>query len=269
MARRLNPSRARTKAVRRLRTRRFRSRDGAFLAEGLQVVREALKRPGTVTEVFATDEKARSHRDVRALAAESEIVWYTVDGETISSLSQTVSPQTVIAVCRFIDVTLEQALAPTPPVVVVCADLRDPGNAGTVIRSADAAGAGAVILAGSSVDPYNAKCVRASAGSLFHLPICPGVAVATALSALRDRGYQTLAADARGGIDLDQLIDSGRLSKPTAWIFGNEAWGLPDALKSMADAVVRVPIYGRAESLNVASAAAVCLYASARAMRTG
>jgi RNA methyltransferase, TrmH family len=257
------------KAVRRLATRRFRTRDGAFLAEGPQAVREALTCTGTVTEVFASDQAAESHSDLRALAAASGVIWYTVDDQTMSSLSQTVSQQVVIAVCRLIGVALEQALASTPPLVVVCADLRDPGNAGTVIRSADAAGVGVVILAGSSVDPYNAKCVRASAGSLFHLPVCHGVEVAAAQSAVEDRGYQTLAADPRGEIDLDQFIDSGRLSRPTAWLFGNEAWGLPDGFRSMADAVVRVPIYGRAESLNVASAAAVCLYASARAMRSG
>jgi TrmH family RNA methyltransferase len=268
MASLLSPSRARVKATRRLAFRRFRTRDGAFLAEGPQAVREALMRPGTVTEVFA-DRAAESHRELRQLAADSGVVWYTVDDETIASLSQTVSAQSVIAVCRFLDVALDQALAPTPSLVVVGADLRDPGNAGTVIRSADAAGAGAVILAGSSVDPYNAKCVRASAGSLFHVPVCHGVAVVTTLTRLGERGYQTLAADARGDVDLDQLIESGRLSRPTAWMFGNEAWGLPEPLQSLADAVVRVPIYGRAESLNVASAAAVCLYASARAMRAG
>jgi TrmH family RNA methyltransferase len=101
------------------------------------------------------------------------------------------------------------------------------------------------------------------------MPVCHGVAVVTAITRLGERGYQTLAADARGDVDLDQLIESGRLSRPTAWMFGNEAWGLPESLQSLADAVVRVPIYGRAESLNVASAAAVCLYASARAMRSG
>jgi TrmH family RNA methyltransferase len=263
-----SPSRARVKATRRLATRRFRNRDSAFLAEGPQAVREALLRTGTVNEVFA-DRAAERHRDLRQLAADSKVVWYTVDAEIIASLSQTVSPQSVIAVCRFLDVSLERALAPAPAVVVVCADLRDPGNAGTMIRSADAAGAGAVILGGSSVDPYNAKCVRASAGSLFHVPVCHGVAMVTALTRLAERGYQTLAADARGDVDLDELIESGSLSRPTAWMFGNEAWGLPDSLQSMTDAVVRVPIYGRAESLNVASAAAVCLYASARAMRPG
>lgn len=257
------------KAVRRLATRRFRTRDGAFLAEGPQVVREALTRTGTVTEVFATVEATVGYRDLRELAAESGVVWYTVDDETMASLSQTVTPQVVIAVCRFLDVALDQVLAPAPSVVVVGADVRDPGNAGTMIRSADASGAGGVILAGSSVDPYNAKCVRASAGSLFHVPVCHGVEVVAVVTRLADRGYQTLAADARGDVDLDQLIDSGRLARPTAWLFGNEAWGLPDSLQSLSDAVVRVPIYGRAESLNLASAAAVCLYASARAQRPG
>ncbi|MHB1877262.1 MAG: TrmH family RNA methyltransferase, partial [Streptosporangiaceae bacterium] len=124
-----------------------------------------------------------------------------------------------------------------------------------------------VIFAGASVDPYNSKCVRSSAGSLFHLPVVTGVPVAEAVAARRAAGLVVLAADGSGPAGLDDLADDGSLRRPTAWLFGNEAWGLPADLVGLADAAVAVPIYGRAESLNLAAAAAVCLYASARAQR--
>jgi TrmH family RNA methyltransferase len=151
--------------------------------------------------------------------------------------------------------------------VAVCANVRDPGNAGTVLRCADAAGADAVLLAGSSVDPYNGKCVRASAGSLFHLPVTAGAAVEEAVAACRAAGLRVVAADGSGSTDLHDAQAGGMLAEPTAWLFGNEAWGLPAAQAALADQVVRVPVYGRAESLNLATAAAVCLYASAWSQR--
>jgi TrmH family RNA methyltransferase len=136
-----------------------------------------------------------------------------------------------------------------------------------VIRTADAAGADAVLLTGDSVDPYNGKCVRATAGSLFHLPVSVGASVDADLPALRRSGLRVLAADGHGDLDLDEAVDGGVLDGPTAWVFGNEAWGLPGSTRALCDDVVRVPIHGRAESLNLATAAAVCLYASARARR--
>jgi TrmH family RNA methyltransferase len=146
-------------------------------------------------------------------------------------------------------------------------DIRDPGNAGTVLRTADAAGAGAVVFAGDAVDPYNGKCVRASAGSLFHVDVVRDRDPAGVVAALRDAGVQVLAATGHGDDDLDDLLDAGALDRPTAWLFGSEAHGLTADLLAAADRRVRVPLYGGAESLNLAAAAAVCLYASARAMR--
>lgn len=147
------------------------------------------------------------------------------------------------------------------------ANVRDPGNAGTVLRCADAAGADAVVLTDASVDLYNPKSVRASVGSLFHLPVAVGVPVERVVDGLRGAGVRILAADGAGDRDLDAELDSGSMGGPSAWVFGNEAWGLPEQTRALADAVVRVPIHGRAESLNLATAAAVCLYASARAQR--
>ena len=137
-----------------------------------------------------------------------------------------------------------------------------------MLRTAvDAAGAHAVVFADASVDPYNGKCVRASAGSLFHLPVVAGARLADAVAMLRDAGLRIVAADGRAGRSLDDPEVQARLAEPTAWMFGNEAWGLPPELVALADEPVAVPIYGRAESLNLAAAAAVCPYASARAQR--
>jgi RNA methyltransferase, TrmH family len=156
---------------------------------------------------------------------------------------------------------------PAPLLVTLLANVRDPGNAGTVLRTADAAGVRAVVFADASVDPYNGKCVRASAGSLFHLPVVAGVRLEEAVAAMRGAGLRILAADGRAGRSLDDPDVQARLGEPTAWMFGNEAWGLPPDLVALADEPVAVPIYGQAESLNLAAAAAVCLYASARAQR--
>ena len=190
---------------------------------------------------------------------------HRVSGQVMAAIAQTVTPQGFVAVCRFVDVPL--SLEPPPRLLALLAEVRDPGNAGTVIRVADAAGADAVVLTRSSVDVYNPKCARASAGSVFHLPVTVEADVAATVAALQGAGVQVLAADGAGPTDLDELDEAGALARPTAWLFGNEAWGLPPELRGLSDAVVRVPIHGRAESLNLATAAAVCLYASARAQR--
>ena len=187
--------------------------------------------------------------------------------DVVAELSSTVTPQGIVAVCGFVDVPLDTVLAAPGTLVAVLAHVRDPGNAGTVIRAADAAGADAVVLTDASVDPYNAKCVRASAGSLWHLPLVVDAPLPATLDALRAAGLQVLAADGGGARDLDEAADDGTLTAPTAWVLGNEAWGLPEATLAACDEAVRVPIHGRAESLNLATAAAVCLYASARAQR--
>ncbi|MFF5294817.1 TrmH family RNA methyltransferase [Paractinoplanes globisporus] len=247
-------------AARRLQRRRDRDQSGRFLAEGPQAVREALA-AGVVLELFGTGDALTRHGDLALLAPQVS----PVDEEALAALTETVHPQGLVAVCEQIDVTLGAALAKRPRLVAVAAEIRDPGNAGTVLRTADAAGAGAVIFAGEAVDPYNGKCVRASAGSIFHVDV-----VRTGLDLvgdLQDAGLLVLATSGYGADDLDTLLDEGVLAAPTAWIFGSEAHGLPRELLDAADRRVRVPIYGGAESLNLAAAAAVCLYASARAHR--
>ncbi len=259
----------RVKAARRLARRASRADHRLFLAEGPQAVREALALPGCVREVFASAGAASAHPGLRAAAAAAGLDWLAVDDPALASLTDTVAPQGVVAVCAFLDRPLSAVLAAQPSLLAVCADVRDPGNAGTVIRCADAAGAGGVLLTGSSVDPYNGKAVRASAGSLFHLPLVVEGGTAEVLATLQADGVRVLAADGGGELDLDDAVDAGLLAGRTAWLFGNEAWGLPDELAALTDHRVRIPIHGRAESLNLATAAAVCLYASARAQRRG
>jgi TrmH family RNA methyltransferase len=254
------PRTPRVVAARRLQRRRDRDQTGHFLAEGPQAVRSALS-AGVVLELFGTATALARYAD---LAAHAPVVSPVTD-DGLAALAETVQPQGLVAVCEQLDVPLADAIAKRPRLVAVAAEIRDPGNAGTVLRTADAAGAGAVIFAGDAVDPYNGKCVRASAGSLFHVDV-----VRTSLHVvddLRDSGLQVLATTGHGDADLDELLDNGSLAQPTAWLFGSEAHGLPDDLLAAADRRVRIPIYGGAESLNLAAAAAVCLYASARAQR--
>lgn len=246
--------------------RKERSATGAFLAEGPQSVREALA-AGVVTELFVADSVVdRLDEFVRAAVA-GDVPVHSASEAEVSSLGDTVTSQGVVAVCRGVDVSLTAALAGAPRLVVALAQARDPGNAGTVIRSADAFGADAVLLSAGSVDVHNPKTVRASVGSLFHLSISTGDSLADQVAAARGRGLQVLAADGTGEHDLDALSAAGDLARPTLWVFGNEAWGLPAEDRALVDRVVAVPIHPRVESLNLATAAAVCLYATAAAQR--
>ena len=258
----------RVRAARQLAKRAFRERAKCFLAEGPQAVREALRQPGVVTELFTTGAAAARHTGLAEQAAADGIAVHEVSGEIMAELAQTITPQGVLAVCRFIDVPLAKLAAADPALVVVLANVRDPGNAGTVLRTADAAGAQGVVFAAASVDPYNSKCVRSSAGSLFHLPVVAGVPLTETVSTLHGSGLWVLAADGSAARSVDAAARAGELAGPTAWLFGNEAWGLPAELLELADEALAVPIYGQAESLNLAAAAAVCLYASATSQRS-
>jgi TrmH family RNA methyltransferase len=228
-----------------------------FLAEGRQAVAEALADPAAVREVFATEAAAAAHHDL--LAAASVPVRIVTD-KAAAGLSETVTPQGLVAVCALRDVPAGRLTAAPPRLAVALAGLADPGNAGTVLRTADACGAGAVVFGAGSADPFGGKAVRASAGSLFHVDVVRGADLATLLPALRDAGVTVLAADGGGEAALDEIAASGRLAGPVLWLFGNEARGVPPDLAALADARVRIPMRGRAESLNLAAAAAICLY---------
>jgi TrmH family RNA methyltransferase len=247
--------------------RTFRQRERAFLAEGPQAVAEAIGSGARITDLFVTAPARSRHADLVTAVAAAGVPVHVVSGEVMDELAQTVTPQGLLAVCGFVDVPLAAVAAQAPRLVALLANVRDPGNAGTVLRTADAAGAQAVVFADASVDPYNGKCVRASAGSLFHLPVVAGCGLEAAVAAMREAGLRVVAADGGARHSIDDPDVQARLAEPTAWMFGNEAWGLPPELVALADEPVAVPIYGRAESLNLATAAAVCLYASARAQR--
>jgi TrmH family RNA methyltransferase len=279
-----NPRAERVRSVRQLSGRSARTRTRRFLAEGPQAVREAVAAHAAavaagavpvVLDVYTTAEASDRHPGILATARTASLQPRLATAEVMAAMTATVTPQGMLAVCSCVDVPLPAALQAAPALVAVLARVRDPGNAGTVVRAADAAGAETVVLSDASVDVHNPKCVRASAGSLFHLPVVTGVRLADTVPALRAAGLSVLAADTAGDRDLDELLDaaaaggSGGLAGPVAWLFGNEAWGLPAEDLALADAVVRVPVHGRAESLNLATAATVCLYASARAQRRG
>ncbi|MDX6217837.1 MAG: methyltransferase, TrmH family [Frankiales bacterium] len=244
----------RVQAVRRLHRRSARLAERRFVVEGPQAVREAL---GSLLELYTSD--LSDPLAVAAAARGVEVVH--VDDKVLNALAETVTPQGLVGVAAL----LEGTLPDRPRLVAVLHEVSDPGNAGTVIRTADAAGADAVVLTEGSVDPHNGKCVRATAGSLWHLPVVTEADPLELVATLQARGLRVLATSGSGDIGLDDLDLTG----PTAWVFGTEAHGLPDAVLQAADARVRIPLYGRAESLNLATAAAVCLYASARTQRGG
>ncbi len=261
---------ARLREARALTIAKFRRARGQFLAEGPQAVGVALA-AGAATELFV-EESARERRAAELVAGrEAGLPVHVVEGSAFATLVSAQTPQGIVAVCTWAPGTLADLLA--APVatgarsrhVVVAHELADPGNAGALIRVADAAGALGVALSDRSVDPTNAKCVRASAGSLFHLPVVPAGATLDSIAALRDAGFATLAADVTAAsIDLFAAERDGLVAGRVAWVFGNEAHGLPADVLAAVDHVVRIPILGRAESLNLATAAAVCLYSSAR-----
>jgi RNA methyltransferase, TrmH family len=256
----LTAGNARVKETRKLSRRSVRTERRLFLADGPKAVEGALDR-GVVLDVFATPAAAEQYAGLVARAARVSLV----DERALASLSDSVNPAGIVAVCSFLDVPLDRALAAgagPAGLVTIAADVRDPGNAGNLIRTADAFGAAAVVLAGSSVDAYNPKTVRASVGSLFHLPLALEPDAAVVVAAARQAGLVVLAADGEGEVELDEATEV--LAGPTAWLFGNEAWGLPRELADLADHRVRIRIPGRAESLNLTTAAAVCLHASAR-----
>lgn len=265
---------------------------GQFLVEGPQAVREALDRHveldlkarnsaipdwagsavpgnGAVVELFITEDAAEVHPEFVDTVKSSQISWNIVTPEVLTELSTTVNSQGVVAVCESLDVELTSVIDREAQLIVVLSQVRDPGNAGTIIRLADAAGADAIVLTSSSVDIYNDKTVRSTAGSLFHVPVVTGVGLAEVTELARARGLQVLAADANDDAhDLHHPWDAGLdLTARTTWVFGNEAWGMGEKELGLCDSSVAVPIYGQAESLNLATAASVCIFESARNQR--
>jgi TrmH family RNA methyltransferase len=237
-----------------------RRRTQRFLAEGSNLV-QAASAQGLVLDVFVTE--AAAQRYAGLIAAQRAPV-HLVTERAAKALSDTVTPAGLIAVCRPPTAALADLWAATPTLIAAALDISEPGNAGTLIRIADAMGAAAVIFFGSSVDAYNGKCLRASAGSIFSIPVFAEPDAGSVLEDLRAAGLQLLATTVDGEVSLDAA--GSLLDRPTAWLFGPESHGLPAEIAAAADHRVHIPMRGGAESLNVAAAAAICLYQSARAL---
>ncbi len=252
------------KQVAALAGRSARRRAGQVLVEGPQAVRELVAhRASHVRDVYVLEDALASRGPLALIAdaaVEAGLFVHPMTPDVASALSPDCQGIVAVASSEAVDSHLPDA----PRLVAILSQVRDPGNAGAAIRVADAAGADAVILAGDSVDPTNPKVVRATAGSLFHLPVVRAESLADAVNAAREAGLTVLAADVSGDTELGSP-QGPDLTGPTAWVFGNEAWGLTADEIALADHVVRIPIFGQAESLNLGTAAAVCLYASALA----
>lgn len=267
-----NPRAARVRTIRKLSQRSARRETGQFLLEGPQAVREALAyRPDIVEQLYVTPTALEKHRDIRTLiddasAENPDLVWDYADEDVIDAMADTVTPQGFVAVARQNPTALKDVFRTDPQLVVICEEVRDPGNLGTIIRAADAVGADAVVLTGRTVDPFNSKVVRATTGSLFHVPFAVDADLADVVGRARGAGLRVFAADVKGD-DLLTARSEGALSGPTAWVFGNEARGLSDEARGLSDRALKLPIYGHAESLNLATAASVCLYETAFAQR--
>jgi TrmH family RNA methyltransferase len=263
-----NPRSPRVRAVAKLAKREARSQTGLFLLEGPQAATEALAfRPELIVDLFATPTALEKHPQIASAAAAADLEVEFVTEQVLETMADTVTPQGVIAVCRQFPTSVKDILGAQPKLIAILEEVRDPGNAGTIIRAADAAGADAVIFTGRSVDLYNPKVVRATTGSLFHLPVAVDNELESVIERTKAVGLQVIAADIKGA-DLLAARKAGALATPTAWLFGNEARGLTDEHYALADWVITVPIYGHAESMNLATAASVCLYESAFAQRS-
>ncbi|ORV53463.1 RNA methyltransferase [Mycolicibacter engbaekii] len=252
---------ARVVAAVKLHRHAARKRERRFLAEGPNLVESALSR-GLALEVFATESAAQRHADLLA-AAQAPV--HLITERAAKALSDTVTPAGLVAVCPHFDADLQDSLAESPQLVAVAVGIGEPGNAGTLIRIADATGADLVVLTGNSVDPYNGKCLRSSAGSIFNIPVAVVADTGAVLAALHGAGLQVVATALDGELSLDDADPV--LTARTAWLFGPEAQGLPADAAAAADHRLRIPMSGGAESLNVAAAAAICLYQSARVQR--
>ena len=295
-----NPYADRVRDIAKLSTRRGRIKKKQFMVEGPQAVREALKahlQSPVLDAVYVTESAYERHPDIAELLEQAHgtptpeegrrVFMRVVTDEVLAAMADSVTPQGIIAISFMVDTSFsvlwgENAL--NPKLIAVLSRIQDPGNAGTILRVADAAGADLVITTKGSVDLYNPKTVRSTAGSLFHVPIIQGVELEEFAEDVKSQGTVVLAADGYGTVNLQDLIDhaavlragfSGEtpaevkgafdLSRPTMWLFGNEAQGLSAEEKSAATMRIAVPVYGAAESLNVGTAAAICLYASAMA----
>lgn len=249
----------------RLHRRRHRDGTGTFLAEGPQAVREAVD-AGAVVELLTTDEGMRTFADIVAGVERDDRV-SVLTREAMTRACDALNPQPVAAICHRPQAALADVVKRDATLLAALINCRDPGNVGTIIRIADAVGADGVLVSDNSVDPFGPKAVRASAGSIFHVPVVTDVNAVELLTRAHEVGLATLAGVAGSSEDIYSLSARGVLHGPALWFFGAEADGLPSTIQDECDHRASIPIFGQAESLNLSVAAAICLYESARAHR--
>ncbi|MGH2807421.1 MAG: TrmH family RNA methyltransferase [Actinomycetota bacterium] len=245
-------------AARRLSRRAHRERERAFLVEGPRAVRDALERGYAIKELFVSDHDD----DLVTLAHEHGVPVVDVDASVMRAIADTITPQGVVAVVAMPHRRLSDVIA-KGDLVLVLVDVRDPGNAGTLLRSATAAGASAVVFTKGAVDPFGPKTVRAAAGTTFHVPVVSGEPLEEVVDALRAAGFAVCGADAHGDRDMGDIDMTGRI----AIVVGNEGWGIDDEARSLIEATVRIPMPGPAESLNVGIAGSILLFEAVRQRR--
>lgn len=247
----------------KLKRAQARRKANAFLVEGENSV-EAAVATGAATDVFVTEAAAERFEEIVRAAGYMDVYTHAITEKAADALADTVTHTGIFAVCKPVLWSVGAILKGRPKLVAVCVETADPGNAGTIIRIADAVGADAVIFAGDTVDPESPKAVRSTAGSLFQIPVARDRDVRRVLGELRAAGLSTLATAIDG--DTSLAVPGELLGRPTAWLFGNEAHGLDEDVEGACDARVTIPIKGSAESLNLATAAAICLWESSKAL---
>ncbi|MDD7465170.1 MAG: RNA methyltransferase [Actinomycetaceae bacterium] len=244
-----------------------RRRFGQIRVEGVQAVREALSwAPQRVRDLFATPEVLAAHPEIDELADAADVYVHLGEADLLARVAP--SGQGIFAVAASLpELPISELITSETTLAVCCVEASDPGNLGTIIRSADAAGADLVVVGVGSTDPYSPKVIRSAAGSTFHLPLAhldPAEAVREAKAA----GMLVALADARADVDLFTAQrphgdEPALLAGRTLWLVGNEARGFTPEQRAWADVKVAIPMWGKAESLNLSVASALCLYASA------
>lgn len=263
-----SPASDRAKALRKLHSASGRRKAGQFLVEGLQAVSVAMEL-GAVTELYVTEDCLQ--RDPRLQAfVRTHRRWWMCSTGALAAMAETDSPQGVVAVCDALPEPTVPLLPQSPGFSALMVQTREPGNAGTAIRTADAAGALGIGFTTESVDVLNGKAIRASVGSLFQIPVHTQVCVVDVIDEAKRSGVSVLATSGYADVSLDVLQDQaavgdGPLLDRVLWLFGNEAAGLAPEVAALADYKVAIPLYGKVESLNLGTAVAVALYANARA----
>lgn len=253
----------RIKYLRRLGSRRFREQEGKFLVEGVRFVEEALNSTWSVEMLVYCRRIIENQRGKALLenAASRGVSQIEVEDTLFGELAGTGTPQGVLAMVRQRGTTLDDLQAEGTPALLVLVDgVQDPGNLGTIVRSADAAGAGGVILLKGTSDIYNPKALRATMGSIFHVPVVQGLDAGDVMPYFTRRGIKTVAGDPRG----EKVVYESDLTVPCALVVGSEAGGAGEAVLGMVSERVRIPMPGRAESLNVAISTAILLYEAVR-----